>query len=314
MEIDDSTIRNLLELDSQGRICRKEDQMVEYKERFTYGNLADCYKYFASFANSQGGYLIFGVEDSQREMVGMDEKVTRKFNEIDTARISQTLMELFSGEIVWRQKVVEISGMKLGVFCIAPAVTKPVIAKKSVKDIKEGDILYRYSGTTRRIGYAELEATIQERVKRDTEKLAELIKNIASFGVQDVAISDDGIISVKGGAGDKQGIVDGGLGIGKIRTRALTDSYPFSALEFAEEVKLRVEETGGIKGPSCNEVWKAIKECRLKENKEYSAYNFRNKKQEEKYRRTKKLPVSVPSLYNSKAVDFLAKEMRKRVL
>ena len=45
----------------------------------------------------------------------------------------------------------------------------------------------------------------------------------------------------------------------------------------------------------------------LKANRQYSAYVFRNKKQEDDYKSTGAVPKVTPSIYNHAAVDFIAK-------
>jgi hypothetical protein len=43
----------------------------------------------------------------------------------------------------------------------------------------------------------------------------------------------------------------------------------------------------------------------LKNNPDYSIYNFRNKRQEEGFKEDGTIPVDRPSIYNHKAIDFL---------
>ncbi|MCD6336907.1 MAG: hypothetical protein J7M01_01580, partial [Candidatus Marinimicrobia bacterium] len=92
----------------------------------------------------------------------------------------------------------------------------------------------------------------------------------------------------------------------KVERQRLTDQYPFSALDLVDKVKKQI--------PTVNqqEVWNIIKENDLKNNTMYSAYNFRNKKQEKKYLDSGVLPKAVPSIYNKKAVDFIAKIIKSR--
>ena len=43
---------------------------------------------------------------------------------------------------------------------------------------------------------------------------------------------------------------------------------------------------------------------------DYSAYNFRNKKQEDKYKENGVVPSVTPSIYNQNAVEFIAKVLK----
>ena len=57
-------------------------------------------------------------------------------------------------------------------------------------------------------------------------------------------------------------------------------------------------------------VWKAIAENDLKNNTDYSAYVFRNKKQEDSFNETKIVPHAIPNIYNNNAVTFIANILR----
>jgi len=81
----------------------------------------------------------------------------------------------------------------------------------------------------------------------------------------------------------------------------LTKSYPLSAAELASEVKKRCP------GAKQHQVWAAIKENGIKDNTDYSAYNFRNKKQEDTFKDTGVVPNGTPSIYNQKAVELIVR-------
>jgi hypothetical protein len=79
----------------------------------------------------------------------------------------------------------------------------------------------------------------------------------------------------------------------------LIKEYPLSAMELADAIRKRVPTIRQ------NEVWDVIAENDLKNNTDYSAYNFRNKKQEDEFAKTGLVPSGAPSIYNYKAVDFI---------
>ena len=81
----------------------------------------------------------------------------------------------------------------------------------------------------------------------------------------------------------------------------LHKEYPYSAMELVEEVKKVLPEARQ------GQVWKAISDNDLKDNRQYSAYVFRNKKQEDEYKSAGIVPKVTPSIYNKAAVDFVAK-------
>lgn len=84
----------------------------------------------------------------------------------------------------------------------------------------------------------------------------------------------------------------------------LTRVYPLSATELAAQVKERMPSI------TQNQVWEVIRENDLKKNTDYSAYNFRNKKQEDNYRQNGIIASGTPSIYNQKAVEFICKILK----
>jgi len=50
----------------------EENEYFDLKEIF-YASQKECRKDFASFANCEGGFIVFGVKDESREIVGVDE-------------------------------------------------------------------------------------------------------------------------------------------------------------------------------------------------------------------------------------------------
>jgi hypothetical protein len=88
--------------------------------------------------------------------------------------------------------------------------------------------------------------------------------------------------------------------IKKVKENLLKE-YPISARELITEIKRYL--------PDCKEglIYNIIKENGIKDNTDYAAYNFRNKKQEDEYTQAGKLPKGIPSIYNFKAVEFIIK-------
>jgi len=80
--------------------------------------------------------------------------------------------------------------------------------------------------------------------------------------------------------------------------------YPYSALELVDEIKKKLSNVGQ------GDIWKIIAENNLKNNMNYSAYNFRNKRQEDKYKETGELPKAIPNIYNNNAMDFIVKILK----
>ena len=52
-------------------------------------------------------------------------------------------------------------------------------------------------------------------------------------------------------------------------------------------------------------LWRIIDENKIKENPDYSCYNFRNKRQEEEYEQSGKVANGTPSIYKTTAIDYI---------
>lgn len=332
--IDDEVIIELLRVKGK-YIFHREGQCLEFKEQFNLAGLAGYFRDFAAFANNRGGFLIFGVTDSPRIAAGLSKKALDAFNRIDPERISGFLLEIFSSGISWEQTVVINDGGHFGVFKIAESEIKPVIARKDEgrdQVIRNGDIYFRYGGRTQRIQFAELESIINKRIERTNRDWIDLVKEIGPGGPREALVIKtnqqlkdspygsfvvdrelaeklkfikEGQFKEKDGAATLKLIGDivpfDTVEVEKIVKENLLKQYPFSATELAQAVIKRT------KGVGKNTVWRAITENRLKGNSVYSAYNFRNRKQQEAFEKSGKISSATPVLYNSAAVDFLVK-------
>lgn len=330
--IDINEIKKLLEVKSDGCLYHRESQTLEFKEAFNFAGLAEYFRDFAAFANNKGGWLIFGVKDRpKRELIGLKEKSSNQLDKIDPEKITGFLLEDFSGNIQWEHDVIEIDGLKYGVFHIEEAITKPIICKKDEDDIlKNGEIYFRYGGRTQKIQSAELEAIINHRIERQNTQWIDLVSKIAKAGPQNAAILDidkgelsknnaqilviddalvqgikwikEGSFNEKSGApalklvGEVQPINTVEV-IKKERINRLKE-YPLSAKELSEKVKAKISI-------STSDIWRIISETNMKNNPDYSIFNFRNKSQEECFENTGKVPKCVPSIYKLSAVDYI---------
>jgi len=336
--IEEGVIHELLRLKGQ-HLYHREGQELEFKEQFNFAGLADYYHDFAAFSNNRGGYLIFGVKDSPRVLIGLSERAKSQFDKIDPERITGYLLDVFTSDICWEQAQIEIDGMTFGVFRVYEAATKPVIARKDEgKDqvIKNGDIYYRYGGRTQKIQHAELESIINKRIERNNQHWLDLMSKIGRAGPQNAAIldtekaliekDDSRILVLDEGLAEKLKFIKEGefverggattlklvgdvVPVDKVEVikrvkENLIKLYPLAAMDLLDEVKKAMPDA------KSNAVWDIIRGNGLKENSDYSAYNFRNKKQEDRYMQTGEMASVTPSIYNQNSVDFVIKVLR----
>jgi len=184
------TVHSLLNFDkSVPRRCKsRENTRLEFKESFNFGNLAEYARTMAAFSNARGGFIVFGIKDSPRELVGVD---TEKFNGIDGEKLSTGLNSFLEPAIDWEVFTVTVDTHTLGVIAVAECENKPVICiRNSGKTLKEGDIYYRYSGQTRRIKHQELRQILMEGQERVNEKWRKIFSEVSRIGVENVQLLD----------------------------------------------------------------------------------------------------------------------------
>lgn len=56
------------------RIINREGSTIEFKESYNHAGMAQYFKTMAAFANNSGGYIIFGVGDRPRRLIGLKSK------------------------------------------------------------------------------------------------------------------------------------------------------------------------------------------------------------------------------------------------
>jgi len=338
LAIDEELVRELLRVKDR-YLYHRESQELEFKEQFNFGGLADYLRDFAAFANNRGGYLIFGVKDSPRIPRGLNKSSLDQFSKIDPEQITGYLLNIFSPNINWELGVVELEGKYFGVFLIYESDCKPIIAKKDEgrnQTIRNGDIYYRYGGRTQKIQFPELESIINKRIEQNNNHWLDLMSKIGQAGPQNAAILDteksliekgdsrilvmDEALTTKlkfikeGHFEEKIGaptlkLVGDVVPIDKVEVvkkikENLVKKYPLSAMDLANEVKAQLPKI------TRNKVWHVISDNDMKNNLTYSAYNFRNKKQEDTFKDTGVVPSGVPSIYNYDAVEFIVNALK----
>ncbi|HBT65055.1 MAG TPA: AAA family ATPase, partial [Ruminococcaceae bacterium] len=159
-----------------GYIKSRERNDLEYKESFGQKSWAKYAKTMASFANNKGGYILFGVKDNPRQVVG----VNSAFNNFEQEKFTEYLNSYFAQEILWETGIVEIEGKSVGFIYTGEAINKPIIAQKaeSSEKIACGDVYYRYRARSEKIKYAEMHRIVEDRAAKERESILKLLEVI----------------------------------------------------------------------------------------------------------------------------------------
>lgn len=339
--IDEDDFKELLKTTQGGNLHHREGQELEFKEQFNLAGLADYFRDFAAFSNNKGGFLVFGVTDTPRRLKGLSQASLEQFEKIDPEKITGYLLDIFSGQISWEQILINYKGKHFGGFKIYPAPSKPIIAKKDEgkeQIIKNGEIYFRYGGRTQKIQYAELENIINKRIEQNNSQWLDLMSKIGRAGPNNAAILDveksliekdntkilvvDEELATKlkfikeGEFVERRGAtalkligdvvpIDKVDVVKKVKENLLKE-YPLTAREIIQEVKKRIPD---IKE---GEIYAAIKDNKIKDDPEYSAYNFRSKKHEDDFKLNGNLPKATPSIYKEKCIDYLTQILKNK--
>jgi hypothetical protein len=178
-------------------ILSQESNWLEFKLNFNIANWEKYARTGAAFANANGGYIVFGIDD-KLELVGM---LNENFNNIKPHEITKNFNSSFAPALEWSMYLHEFQEKKFGLFFFSEAVGKPVIATTNRQEFKEGDIVFRYRAMTEKIRYPELQKIIEARQKQNLESWLRYIKKIAHIGIDNVAVLDflEGTVSGSGG-------------------------------------------------------------------------------------------------------------------
>ena len=194
-------VQGLLRLDANNptRLTSRENSRLEYKERYHWANRAKYAKTLAAFANASGGFIVFGVKDSPRELTGLNEE---NFDALNPADFSAYLNSAYAPELEWEVFTTQLGGVRLGVMYVAPPRERPVVSLKNHGEgIREADIYYRYRGRSERIRYPELQRLLLERQQRERDSWLDHLSRVGRIGVENVGVLDlvEGELSGRGG-------------------------------------------------------------------------------------------------------------------
>ena len=176
------------------RIINRESVTIEFKESYNHAGVAQYFKAIAAFANNIGGYLIFGVGDKPRRLLGLKDKALEQFETLKAEEFTKALMDYFSPSIRWEHCTFEFKGLSFGVIYVHPLKKKPCVCKKTYDNpnpkytLKEGDIYFRYGGRSERIKYDELTAILEANRISEENKWMSLVQKIAKIGIDNAMV------------------------------------------------------------------------------------------------------------------------------
>lgn len=155
-------------------IANGENFTTEFKQEFDWNSKEKKMKYIKAMAglcNNNGGYLIFGVENTTNGIIGIDEG----FQNLDKVEITKILNQYFQPTIIYDWDVMQESGKTIGLIYIFKRKGIPSVCKKEFRSdnnkviLDESDIYYRYHSETRKIHFGDFLQMLNE--LKQTEEL-----------------------------------------------------------------------------------------------------------------------------------------------
>lgn len=189
---------------SNGKLRSRESNTVEFKKAFNMGSAAAYAKTMAAFANNTGGYIVFGIEDSPRSILGL---TNNNLENLKQEKLTETINSYFAPAIDWETGTFDVDVEKLddngvslterkkvGWIYTYESDIKPVIALKdhSGENITAGDVFYRYRARNGKIKPAEMEKIISERITRERENLLKVLEVIRKSDTANLGIVNYG--------------------------------------------------------------------------------------------------------------------------
>lgn len=185
----DEIVRKVLSIRNiNGSLKSRESNTIEFKESFNKNSTAKYAKTMAAYSNNRGGYIIFGVKDNPRAIVGLKNE---NFENMNQEQFSEAINSLFAPAMDWDCGTLTIEipssdGMgiaqtvKIGWIYTSEAEYKPVVAQKSndSEKINSGDVYYRYRARSEKIKFAEMHKIMEERTLKEREGLLRLFEII----------------------------------------------------------------------------------------------------------------------------------------
>jgi hypothetical protein len=168
-------------------LAAREGSSLEFKEAFNWGSKDKYAKTMAAYANNNGGYIVFGVTNHPRRLVGM---AGSGFENLDEATVTAYLNATFAPQILYEKFVLTIQNVKVGCLYTHVSEEKPVMPIKNDGDIKEAEIYYRYNARSEKIKFPELQALLREVITKERKSWMSVFERVAKIGPSNAGIMD----------------------------------------------------------------------------------------------------------------------------
>jgi len=169
----------------------QEGQFVEFKLSFSITDRHEYFRVFAGLSNHKGGYVIFGIEPTNKKLQGLEEKSICQYSQIDDERFRGELKSCFEPNISYEYNQHEFAGKKFIVFLISESNNKPIVCRANGGSVfKEGDIFYKYNDSVKKVAYSELSGLLEEKRLKEQKKWMDFFAKISKVGLDHLVLID----------------------------------------------------------------------------------------------------------------------------
>lgn len=198
--LEKSVVSSFFNQDAFGRwrLAVGETDRYECKESFSLRYYGKWVKAVAAMANNKGGYIFFGVKDGDSSataekdegylVVGLEKD---DFRQADIAEILRPIKSMLDPTPAVHRTTIDIGGLCVGVLHVETHPARPVIVRGGVdRDLREGDIYFRYPGSSERIKYSDLRAILDDRDTTARQAILPMVERLLSLGPTRALIAD----------------------------------------------------------------------------------------------------------------------------
>ena len=182
-------LNDIFKWNTNGEILPCEGNDIEYKLAFNLKK-SELLKVMSGLANNKGGYIIFGVDNQTKKLVGLDSNSQQKFNNVDSEEYRGFFLMHCNPNIMYERYIYTLDTKVFGLIYVYEEKNKPCVITTSSEELKPGDIYYRYNDSIQKIRYAEISAIIEEKRLKEQNKWMNFLEKIAKVGIDNLILID----------------------------------------------------------------------------------------------------------------------------
>lgn len=172
------------------RVRSRESKTIEFKSQINKRLLRKCVKTVAGFANTSGGSIVFGVSDSPRRLIGIDENSVpdqAEFDDVLEKYLSPIPEVVITTETVFGQTLLIIKVLK---YSMPPIFTIADLMIENDRLLQKGCVYTRRSGKTCPAGIEEITRVLNYRDDQLRSGFWGILNRVQKLGTENIAVAD----------------------------------------------------------------------------------------------------------------------------